>query len=78
MDLALDLLVYPDGQKLVLGEDEFAALSLPATDQAQAKAALMELQQYVGRVERIHQGFLNKTTQRNSIKFKQFLMTPEK
>lgn len=44
VDLALDLLVYPDGQMLVLDEDEFAELNLNKTRQAQARRALDELQ----------------------------------
>jgi uncharacterized protein len=45
IDLALDLLVFPDGRCLVLDEDEFAALKLsPETNQA-ARSALVELQQ---------------------------------
>ncbi|MCC6147469.1 MAG: DUF402 domain-containing protein [Anaerolineaceae bacterium] len=43
-DLALDLLVYPDGRQLVLDEDEFTALSLTPRAQQQALAALAELQ----------------------------------
>jgi len=44
VDLALDLLVYPDGQQLVLDEDEFDALELGEHDTRQARAALAELQ----------------------------------
>ncbi len=44
-DLALDLLVYPDGKQLVLDEDEFAALPLSDAERAQAQSALAELQQ---------------------------------
>lgn len=44
VDLALDLLVYPDGRQLVLDENEFAALFLSPVDQSQARAALVELQ----------------------------------
>ncbi len=44
-DLALDLLVYPDGRQLVLDEDEFDALPLSDAERAQAQAALAELQQ---------------------------------
>ncbi len=43
-DLALDLLVYPDGRQIVLDEDEFLALSLHPADLASAKNALKELQ----------------------------------
>ena len=44
IDLALDLLVYPDGRQLVLDEDEFAALALSPEEQQQARRALQELQ----------------------------------
>lgn len=44
VDLALDLLVYPDGRQLVLDEDEFAALPLDDAERAQAQAALAALQ----------------------------------
>jgi protein associated with RNAse G/E len=44
VDLALDLLVYPDGRQLVLDEDEFAALNLEPAEQDRARQALMELQ----------------------------------
>jgi protein associated with RNAse G/E len=44
IDLALDLLVYPDGRQLVLDEDEFTALALPPDVQRQARLALQELQ----------------------------------
>ena len=43
-DLALDLLVFPDGRQVVLDEDEFAALPLDAWTRAQARRALMTLQ----------------------------------
>jgi predicted RNA-binding protein associated with RNAse of E/G family len=43
-DLALDLLVYPDGRQLVLDEDEFSALPISPEDQASAQQALKELQ----------------------------------
>jgi uncharacterized protein len=43
-DLALDLLVFPDGTQLVLDEDEFAVLNLPAEIHARALTALAELQ----------------------------------
>lgn len=45
VDLALDLLVYPDGRQLVLDEDEFAELTLSDTDEQNARHALKELQQ---------------------------------
>jgi len=44
IDLALDLLVYPDGRQLVLDEDEFTELHLSAEIEQQARAALAELQ----------------------------------
>ena len=43
-DLALDLLVYPDGRTRVLDEDEFEELRLPPEEQAHARDALRELQ----------------------------------
>ncbi len=43
VDLALDLLVYPDGRWLVLDEDEFADLTLDPEIQNQARNALTEL-----------------------------------
>ncbi len=43
-DLALDLLVFPDGRQIVLDEDEFAALSLSPKMRAQAQTALRNLQ----------------------------------
>jgi len=45
IDLALDLLVYPDGKKLVLDEDEFQALPISDQDRTIARAALAELQE---------------------------------
>lgn len=44
VDLALDLLVYPDGRQLVLDEDEFAQLTLDEPTRRQARAALRSLQ----------------------------------
>jgi predicted RNA-binding protein associated with RNAse of E/G family len=43
-DLALDLLVFPNGSQLVLDEDEFAALMISPTEQKTALAALAELE----------------------------------
>lgn len=43
-DLALDLLVYPDGSMLSLDEDEFAALGLDETESKKSLDALHELQ----------------------------------
>jgi hypothetical protein len=44
IDLALDLLVYPDGGRVVLDEDEFNALPLPAEIRQKARQALAQLQ----------------------------------
>lgn len=44
VDLALDLLVYPDGRQLVLDEEEFTRLSIPVGVREKATAALEELQ----------------------------------
>lgn len=44
-DLALDLVVYPDGRQVVLDEEEFQALGLEPGLEAQARAGLTELQQ---------------------------------
>ncbi len=44
VDLALDLLVYPDGRQLVLDEDEFSLLPIDGTTRVQAQAALAALQ----------------------------------
>jgi uncharacterized protein len=43
IDLALDLLVFPDGHQLVLDEDEFLGLKISAQDRKQALATLAEL-----------------------------------
>lgn len=43
VDLALDLLVFPDGRQLVLDEEEFDALMLPPGTQKEARQALDEL-----------------------------------
>ena len=43
-DLALDLLVFPDGRQIVLDEDEFDRLDLTQQVREQALAALSELQ----------------------------------
>jgi uncharacterized protein len=47
-DLALDLLVYPDGRQLVLDEDEFEALELTKPVRKEALAALEALQREFG------------------------------
>lgn len=44
VDLALDLLVYPDGRWIVLDELEFEAQELSSQDRASARSALRELQ----------------------------------
>lgn len=43
-DLALDLLVFPDGRQIVLDEDEFSTLPLTPDTRKRALAALDELQ----------------------------------
>lgn len=43
VDLALDLLVYPDGRWLLLDEDEYAGLNLDDEDDARARNAVEEL-----------------------------------
>jgi predicted RNA-binding protein associated with RNAse of E/G family len=50
-DLALDLVVLPNGSQFVLDEDEFAALGLGSEDTAMARAALNELQQYAAALD---------------------------
>ncbi|HZW04493.1 MAG TPA: DUF402 domain-containing protein [Anaerolineaceae bacterium] len=45
VDLALDLLVYPDGRQLVLDEDEFERLPLGEAERRSARAALDALQE---------------------------------
>ena len=49
MDLALDLLVYPDHRQLVLDEDEFAGLEISEHQKQQARSALQELQNHFQR-----------------------------
>jgi protein associated with RNAse G/E len=44
VDLALDLLVFPDGRQVVLDEDEFAALNLPPEVRRRALGGLRDLQ----------------------------------
>jgi protein associated with RNAse G/E len=48
-DLALDVFVTPDGQVLLLDEDEFAALNLAADEQAAAMHAVETLRDLAGR-----------------------------
>lgn len=45
IDLALDLLVFPDGRQIVLDEDEFTELRLNPTIQQQALETLAELKE---------------------------------
>lgn len=47
VDLALDLIVYPDGRQKVLDEDEFAALDIPDNLRSGALAALEDLKDMV-------------------------------
>ena len=49
-DLALDLLVYPDGRHLVLDEDEFADLDIDESISKLATATLGELQRLFEKV----------------------------
>ena len=42
-DLALDLIVYPEGNWQILDEDEFSQLALSPQDQEQARGALDQL-----------------------------------
>lgn len=44
IDLALDLLIFPDGRQIVLDEEEFSQLVLPPEDIVQARKALQSLQ----------------------------------
>ena len=55
VDLALDLLVYPDGRQLVLDEDEFDVLEISEEQKKQALHALEELKS----VFRAHKGNFN-------------------
>ena len=45
-DLALDLLVYPDGRRRVLDEDEFEEIDLSESDRKNALSALEKLKQW--------------------------------
>ncbi len=45
VDLALDLLVFPDGRQLVLDEDEFAVLSIDDNLRKAAREGLRRLQE---------------------------------
>ncbi len=56
-DLALDLLVYPDGRQVVLDEDEFAKLELNPQVRQQALTAMSELRdQFKNRDEQPNSG----------------------
>ncbi|GIV62984.1 MAG: hypothetical protein KatS3mg045_0323 [Bellilinea sp.] len=46
VDLALDLLVYPDGSTLLLDEDEFAALPIAEDERRRARQALRSLRRW--------------------------------
>jgi uncharacterized protein len=46
VDLALDLLVFPDGRQIILDEDEFAGLDISDRVRQQALDALAKLQSY--------------------------------
>ena len=46
VDLALDLLVFPDGRQLILDEDEFNALPISADTRKKALQGLRDLQAY--------------------------------
>lgn len=48
-DLALDLLVFPDGRQIVLDEDEFKNLPLSKQERLNARAALRKLQEAFSR-----------------------------
>jgi len=61
IDLALDLLVYPDGRMLVLDEDEFAELNLDETRQEGARRALDELKGWFDQPVSLHLEALNLT-----------------
>ena len=50
MDLALDLLVYPDGRQLVLDLDDYESLNLPPEERQQVEAALDELKAYFNKL----------------------------
>lgn len=47
VDLALDLLVFPDGRYLILDEDEFAELPIDEQTRVNARKALEELERLV-------------------------------
>jgi len=45
VDMALDLLVFPDGRMLLLDENEYQDLNVSAEDDLQARAGLSELKE---------------------------------
>jgi uncharacterized protein len=50
VDLALDLLVFPDGKQLILDEDEFNELLLPSDIKKQALKSLEEVQSLLDQI----------------------------
>lgn len=57
VDLALDLVVLPDGRWVVLDQEEFAALQLSPEETSRAQQTLRRLQQQAERLEGdFHQG----------------------
>ena len=50
VDLALDLLVWPDGRRALLDEDEFAALSISRAEREQVRRDLLQLEQHFERM----------------------------
>ena len=54
IDLALDLVVFPDGKQIILDEEEFSKLPLTAETQKKAKTALGELQEKFNKPASIH------------------------
>jgi predicted RNA-binding protein associated with RNAse of E/G family len=51
VDLALDLVVLPDGKWTVLDEDEFAALKMAPGERFQAMRALEQLKEQADQLE---------------------------
>jgi protein associated with RNAse G/E len=66
IDLALDLLVFPDGRQIVLDEDEFTQLDISDWVRQQALDALTKLQSYFRENELSSQAqtYINPTSQR--------------
>jgi predicted RNA-binding protein associated with RNAse of E/G family len=50
-DLALDLIVFPDGREVVLDDDEYKELELSDEEQEQVERAMKELRELAGRRE---------------------------